>query len=190
MNAKYWENRYKKGGDSGLGSYGLYCDYKSDYINRFLEKHKSIKSIVDFGCGDGNQISFFNLEGIRYLGIDVSNFIVNELNEKYTNDAEKSFITYDEYIIENFDLSISIDVIYHITDDITYYHYMDTLFSSSSKYIIIYSTNNVDSVSENITHIKHREFLNDIPKNFSLISKIEGPSGISTKFFVFEKIKN
>ena len=77
----YWENRYKGGNNSGLGSYGLEADFKSTYINKFINDFK-IKTINDFGCGDSNQISLLN--GFdTYTGFDVSQTVLDLCKVKF-----------------------------------------------------------------------------------------------------------
>ena len=51
---EYWENRYKNNETSGDGSYGKLALFKSSIINNFIKDY-NIKSILDLGCGDGNQ---------------------------------------------------------------------------------------------------------------------------------------
>ena len=72
---KYWNDRYIKGGNSGKGSYNHLAKFKADVINSFI-KHYKIKSIIDYGIGDGNQLKLFNTENLIYTGIDVSRFII------------------------------------------------------------------------------------------------------------------
>jgi hypothetical protein len=52
----YWIARYKRGGDSGRGSYGKLAQFKAGVINKFVEANK-INTIIEFGCGDGNQLT-------------------------------------------------------------------------------------------------------------------------------------
>src|SRR5437660_1578196 len=65
----YWEGRYVEGGDSGHGSYGFLAAEKARFLNAFIEKHH-VASVIEFGCGDGNQLSLARYP--RYLGLDVS----------------------------------------------------------------------------------------------------------------------
>ena len=51
----YWNQRYLKGGNSGNGSYNNNAIFKGEIINKFI-KNKNIKSLIDFGVGDGNQL--------------------------------------------------------------------------------------------------------------------------------------
>ena len=77
---KYWNDRYVTGGNSGSGSYNNLAKFKGDVINNFIEKNQ-IKSIVDYGVGDGNQLKLFNTENLIYTGIDVSKFIISKCKE-------------------------------------------------------------------------------------------------------------
>src|SRR5680860_621290 len=65
----YWEKRYKRGGNSGAGSYGRLAQFKADIINKFV-KDQSIKTVLEMGSGDGNQLELFNLP--HYIGFDIS----------------------------------------------------------------------------------------------------------------------
>ncbi|MEM6772492.1 MAG: hypothetical protein AAF597_18085, partial [Bacteroidota bacterium] len=67
--AAYWEARYRKGGNSGAGSYGELARYKAEVINAFIEEH-GIESVIEFGCGDGHQLGLLKMT--NYLGVDVS----------------------------------------------------------------------------------------------------------------------
>ena len=81
MNTKiYWTNRYKTGGNSGAGSYNDLYILKRDIINDIISK-KDIKSIIDFGCGDGNQIKEINIK--KYIGFDIADSSINICKKKY-----------------------------------------------------------------------------------------------------------
>lgn len=151
----YWENRYQKGGNSGAGSYGDFSIFKSKFINDFVSKN-NIGSVIEFGCGDGNQLSLAKYN--KYIGIDVSNTIVNSCRLKFSQDFSKKFMTYNEYNLESADLSLSLDVIFHLVEQNIFEEYMNRLFASSRRYVIIYSSNTNDSISPKVPHIKHRRF--------------------------------
>ena len=74
---KYWNDRYLKGQNSGEGSYNHLAKFKADIINNFIEENQ-IKSIIDYGVGDGNQLKLINTEQMIYTGIDVSEFIIKK----------------------------------------------------------------------------------------------------------------
>src|SRR6185437_413146 len=65
----YWENRYRKNGNSGNGSYGIKAEYKAAIINRFVAE-QNIVTVIELGCGDGNQLKQLHFKD--YMGFDVS----------------------------------------------------------------------------------------------------------------------
>ena len=65
----YWEEHYQAGGNSGSGSYGRLASFKALIINEFVSENQ-ISSVIEFGCGDGNQLALANYP--EYVGLDVS----------------------------------------------------------------------------------------------------------------------
>jgi hypothetical protein len=187
---KYWEKRYARGGNSGNGSYGLFSVYKSNYINKFVSEH-FISNVIEFGCGDGNQLQEFTFN--NYIGLDVSESAIQICIDKFKMDHSKSFFLYRPFcFLDNRDifkaeLSISLDVIYHLVEDSIYHKYMDHLFKSSSRYVIIYAWDVVGSVKG---HVRHRNFNKYISENFkewemiNYCSGYEKPKG-ACDFFVY-----
>src|SRR5262249_32292052 len=62
-----------------------------------------------------------------------------------------------------FDLALSLDVIYHLIEEAAFEHYMRSLFSMSSRFVIIYSSNT--STAAKPPHVRHREFTLWITRN-------------------------
>ncbi len=197
----YWEQRYLNKGSSGVGSYGKFAEFKAEIINNFLST-KEIHSAVEFGCGDGNQLSLLNYP--NYIGIDVSKKAVEICRERFKNDSTKKFIfsknnldlTSKMDII--CDLSLSLDVIFHLIEDKVFEEYMTRLFSASEKYVIIYSSNE-DDMEKSSEHVKHRKFTNWIEENkkeWALISFIKNEYPYNgyyeetsfSDFFIYEKV--
>ena len=52
---KYWQERYATGGDSGVGSYEKFAEFKAEIVNAFVSTY-GVTSVIEFGCGDGNQL--------------------------------------------------------------------------------------------------------------------------------------
>ncbi len=189
---KYWEERYTKKGNSGSGSYGKLALFKSSILNNFVKKYQ-IHSTVEFGCGDGNQLAM--LESCCYTGYDISHKAIKICKELFQNDNTKNFHHVSEYGGEKYDLSLSLDVIFHLIEDSVYKDYIDTLFSSSNRFVIVYSSNNENMISD-AKHVKHRYFLKDIPKDFFLLKTVKNQYPYNTKkkkttsfsdFYIFEK---
>ena len=84
----YWENRYKAGKTSGGGSYGRLAEFKAAVLNDCVER-QDVKTVVEFGCGDGNQLSLARYP--VYTGYDVSETAVQLCKAKFANDPSKQF---------------------------------------------------------------------------------------------------
>lgn len=163
---QYWEQRYKYGLNSGNGSYGKLAEFKAEIINKFIQEN-SINSIIEFGCGDGNQLKYFHLQDKIYTGFDVSKTIVKNMKKKYLGDKKKTFFHLSEYKKDTYqaDLTLSLDVIYHLIENHTFDNYMKNLFSSSEKFVIIYSSNFDEPDYQEKFHVKNRKFTDWIEKN-------------------------
>jgi hypothetical protein len=150
--AKYWEKRYAGGRNSGSGSYGHLAEFKAEIINGFV-KDNNIQTVIEFGCGDGNQLSLS--EYPNYIGFDVSATAVKMCQNLFKNDKTKGFFILDKYNRHAAELTLSLDVIFHLIEDHVFESYMQRLFEASSKYVIIYSCN-FDDVAD--YHEKPRNF--------------------------------
>lgn len=170
----YWEDRYANNGSSGDGSYGKLAQYKADFINRCISNYE-IENIVELGCGDGNQLGL--LEVKKYLGMDVSPSVINRCRKSYENDDAKSFMFYQPNCFENkgalrFDMSLSLDVIYHLVERDVYKKYLLDLFSLSPL-VLIYST---DFNKNEEAHVCHRRFSEDVRHMFPAYELIDEES--------------
>ncbi|MCR4847947.1 MAG: class I SAM-dependent methyltransferase [Bacteroidales bacterium] len=161
--ANYWENRYLTGGNSGIGSYGRLAQFKAEIINQFV-KDNNIKTVIEWGCGDGNQLGLADYP--QYTGYDVSNEAINICREKFKDDTTKRFIHcggLEYFPKETAELTLSLDVLYHLIEDDIYASYMKRLFATSSKYVCIYSCN--DNVFIPANHVKQRIFTQWVDDN-------------------------
>jgi hypothetical protein len=182
---KYWDDRYKAGGNSGRGSYGVYKTYKSKVINNIIIENE-IQSVTDFGCGDGNQID--DIKPPKYVGLDIAPSSVNLCSKKYSADKTKSFDVYDHTTYDKThpaEMSMSIDVMYHIFEDNIYEKYLSDLFENSSRFVLVYSTNFDEKY--NGVHVKNREFTKDIPEGWVLKEHIKNETDNYADFYLFIK---
>jgi SAM-dependent methyltransferase len=183
----FWENRYRNNGNSGLGSYGDESKFKSSYINDLIKK-ESIKTITDLGCGDGNQISL--LSGFKkYYGYDFSDTALIKA-KNINKGAEYEFINNISDLPIS-DMSMSLDVTYHIIEDNLFDEYLSKLFMLGERYVLIYSMD-VDGpqISE---HIKSRSFTKWVKENdikYTLVDVTQYPKKLKANgvgFYLFEK---
>jgi len=151
----YWETRYASGSNSGVGSYGKFAEFKAEFLNAFVaEQH--IASVIEFGCGDGNQLALARYPD--YLGFDVSATAVAACRARHAGDASRRFQLIDDYAGETAELSLSLDVLYHLVEDEVFERYMARLFDAATRYVIVYSSNSERGVEQASPHVRHREF--------------------------------
>lgn len=188
----YWDRRYRIGGNSGSGSYNQLAEFKAEIINGFV-KEKKINTVLEFGCGDGNQLTY--AEYPVYLGLDVSPKAIKICMDKFAEDTTKSFYLYDSLSFKDnnntfgCDLTMSLDVLYHLIEEEIYNAYLTHLFNASKKYVIIYSSNKETTQT---FHEKDRIFTQWVEANapsFKLIQQIDNrfPDLSKADFYFYEK---
>jgi hypothetical protein len=192
----YWEKRYSAGGNSGVGSYGQFAEFKAEVINNFVAKC-GLRSVIEFGCGDGNQLTLAKYP--TYLGFDVSKTSVLKCQKLFSGNGSKFFRLMADYRGEKADVSLSLDVIYHLVEDDIFENYMMTLFNSSNKYVIIYASDSNNNLEQKDEHVRHRKFTVWIKKNipqWRLIEHIPNKypykgdykKGSFSDFFIYTKV--
>jgi SAM-dependent methyltransferase len=151
----YWDQRYQKGGDSGVGSYGKFADFKAEVLNNFVVQHE-VRSVIEFGCGDGNQLSLAKYP--QYIGFDISATAVGLCKRRFASDKTKVFKNLSEYCGEKANLTLSLDVIFHLVEDELFFEHMKMLFAASERYVAIYSSNSNNNRGMEGTHVRNRKF--------------------------------
>jgi hypothetical protein len=151
----YWSGRYAAGRTSGGGSYGKLAAFKAEVLNAFT-RDKAIASVIEFGCGDGNQLKLADYPS--YLGLDVSEDAVSMCRAAFGHDTTKSFKLLSEYRGEGAELALSLDVIYHLVEDEVFADYMNVLFDAASRFVIVYSSDTDENEPGQAVHVRHREF--------------------------------
>lgn len=197
----YWESRYRDGGTSGSGSFGRLAEFKANVINSFVQNN-NIGSVIEFGCGDGNQLSLASYPS--YIGLDTSHKAIELCKKRFKEDKSKSFFIYDPFcFVDNHklfrsDLALSLDVIYHLVEDEIYEAHMSQLFKAGKSYIIIYSSDHEEKSKS--PHVRHRQFSSWVDlhcKKWSIFEKIAnkfphdsdvGSDTSKANFFIYKKI--
>lgn len=116
-----------------------------------------VDSVIEFGCGDGNQLTLANYPS--YIGYDISQKAVDICKQKFRTDRSKCFKLVQDYNGEKAQLTLSLDVIFHLVEDQVFEQYMMRLFLASTDYVIIYSSNCENNNYDTPPHIRHRYFL-------------------------------
>ena len=192
--ASFWEQRYATGGWSGPGSYGELACGKASFLNSFV-RERGIDSVIEFGCGDGNQLSLASYP--RYIGLDVSRSAIELCIGRFADDNTKSFFLYDGSAfldrdgLLRADLALSLDVVYHLVEDVVFETYMNHLFNGGAQYVIVYATN--DHIRDDAPHVTHRKFSSWVDMHapqFELEGVAKGP-GSGTRaadFYVYRRL--
>lgn len=173
----YWEKRYSTGGNSGAGSYGEHAAYKASVVNRLIEQH-GIHSILELGCGDGNQLGL--LEAERYVGVDISRAAVDRCRNAYAHDHSKQFMIYaprEHLDLGMFDMTLSLEVLMHVIDEADYVATVEKLFAHSSNLVVILAPLFPLLKYERGSHERHRELMPYLRNDdFELVEQIIHPS--------------
>jgi SAM-dependent methyltransferase len=194
--ARYWERNYAEGGTSGAGSYDALALGKAAFLNEFVRIH-SIGSVIDFGCGDGNQLSLANYPA--YIGLDVSRTAIQWCEQRFAADLAKSFFLYDGACFTDragvftADLAISLDVIYHLTEDAVFEAYLTHLFAAAANYVIIYATDGERRGTA--PHVRHRHFTPWVQTHYpewGLLEVTQGPNPGPDRadFFTYQRAQH
>jgi SAM-dependent methyltransferase len=176
----YWEARYAHGKrGSGDGSRGDAAKRKAAFINSLIAE-RNVSSVTDWGCGDGVVARL--IEAPAYVGLDVSPSAI-ALCRVRADAPGRTWLAYDGLTAPELppaDLALSLDVIFHLTDDALYRRHLELLFGSAPL-VCIHSSNREEA--DEVTHMRSREFVPDVPHGWRCIH--EGP-GDAIGFWVFE----
>jgi hypothetical protein len=216
----YWERRYQAGGSSGVGSYGELAGFKAEILNGLIHEN-GIRSVIEFGCGDGAQLAM--LDCPEYLGLDISATVLDRCRERFAGDATKRFCLYTPDFPRDVpaaaasasgmsrngsgpagnapgaaraDLSLSLDVLYHLVEEEVFARHLRDLFDAAERMVVVYSSD-FDRV-EPVPHVRHRKFTawveahipgwtlqRRIPNRYPY--REEDGSGSLADFFVYER---
>ena len=192
--AQYWEQNYARGRTSGSGSYDAPAETKAAFLNAFVCA-REVRSAIEFGCGDGNQLSLADYPS--YIGLDVSRSAIEMCKRRFADDPTKSFFLYDGACFSDrvglftADLAISLDVIYHLTEDAVFDVYMTHLFAAGTRFVIVYATNG--EIPGTAPHVRHRLFTDWVRaygQDWQLTQVTSGPNSGPDRadFFTYERI--
>lgn len=195
QSSSYWETRYESGGNSGDGSYGKLAEFKADVLNALIGEF-NLRSVIELGCGDGNQLTLANYP--QYIGYDVSQTAIDICRDEFHADPTKLFALMADYDGKIADIALSLDVIFHLVENDVYSQYMQTLFSASSRLVVVYASNTDEQDTPKLPHVRHRIFTDWVEEHqpgWSLLRMVENrfpydeSSGVGSpaSFYVYEK---
>ena len=171
------------------------AEFKAEVLNNFVREN-NVQTVIEFGCGDGNQLTLADYP--RYIGFDVSEDALAQCRARFDADATKSFKAMGQYDGERAELTLSLDVVYHLVEDEVYEQYMSRLFDTSDAFVIVYSSNSDANPANQLPHVRHRMFTRwveanrpkwtlrqHLPNRYPLVDDHQTQS--FAEFFVFER---
>ena len=175
---EYWEARYAEGGGSGRGSRGRQANRKAAAINRIIARFK-VQTVVDWGCGDG--VVAARIRAPRYIGLDVSPTAIELCRVAVAAGSVREWHVFDGMEAPPGicgDLALSLDVIFHLTDEALYRRHLELLFASAP--MVCITSSNRDEAG--MAHVLHRQFLGDIPAGWKVVIRprpeVDGDIGL------------
>lgn len=152
-NKSFWNDRYSNEPQlgSGPGSRGYAPWIKNYLIKSIIQNNSDIVSLMDAGCGDLCWLNDDVLEQVEYLGIDISDIIIEKNNKMY---PELTFMNHNFEVAplaNKADIVICFDVLIHQCEYNGFQKVLKNIIDSSSKYALIsYLTPNHASVDKEI----------------------------------------
>jgi len=177
--ANYWERRYSSGGMSNTQDvvdqhvFPTLYKWRSVWL-RHIFKHATAEgrplSVLDLGVGDGRQA--FNIlcggQVESLTGLDVSWFTVHALENRLNSDrplgcADMDVYWYDGFILPQeihgltFDVTLSLQVVFHLLEDALFERYMALLFMLAREVVVVHAPD-IDDALPQIAHMRYRRF--------------------------------
>jgi SAM-dependent methyltransferase len=190
----HWQRHYEHGGDSGPGSYGEYATYKANLINQVV-RERSIRSIIELGCGDGNQLGYLKVD--QYIGLDISKIAIKRCVARYGGDPTRSFIWYNQDYFHDplralsADCAMSLDVIFHLIEDDVFFRYMQTLFNCGRRFVMIYGWDEEEKQRHHVS-VRVRKYSAYIAANIPnfRVALHVAKQGRFSDFYLYERMPN
>jgi hypothetical protein len=151
-----------QGANSGSGSYDNLAKFKAKVLNKFVKENK-IKTVIEFGVGDGNQL--IQARYPKYTGFDVSETAIKMCKELFKGDKTKAFYALDKFKSQKAELTMSLDVLFHLVERKVFEQHIQDLFDASTKFVVIYAADSDDY--QTAVHVKSRKFSDYIKKNMT-----------------------
>ena len=171
--AAYWESRYRANGASGAGSLGGLARFKAGVINRFVADNR-VGSVIDLGCGDGSQLGLLALPA-DYVGVDASPAGLAVCAARCPG---RRFVGVEALAtLPPAELTLSLDVLYHLTEDAVFAATVRALFGLARRFVLIYSSN--ADAGFTAPHVRHRRFTDVVAAtqpDWRLVAHLPNPS--------------
>lgn len=178
--AQYWEKRYADGRDSGEGSRGEIAKVKGGVVNRVINQF-SVQSLLDWGCGDGQVLDHIT-DQVWYTGIDLSPTVLDNTSQRH---SERSFLLdtgtptgVNPLRWLRADMSLSMDVMFHLVHAPDYWRYLANLFNSSQKVVLVWATDSDEGLTAR--HVRRRQWTPDVERLYPEWELVERAAEVDT----------
>jgi hypothetical protein len=170
--AEYWDTRYRGGGTAGAGSTGNLARFKAGVVNGFVAAN-AIHSVIDMGCGDGSQLEWLEPPA-DYIGVDPSPAALALCAARF---PERRFVSPEALPdLPRAELTMSLDVIYHLVEDTVFAAAMRALFDKATRFVVIYASN--QDAAWPSPHVRHRRFTDHVgetQRDWRLLAHLPNP---------------
>ena len=191
--ACFWEQNYSQGQTSGTGPTAALAEGKSRFLNE-LVRQRAVSSVIEFGAGRQPAVAGGLPEPHGPRRVEDRDRALPDAGSPTT--PAKSFFLYegtcftDRAGVFTADLAISLDVVYHLTEDSVFETYLRHLFAAGRRLVVVYSTNMERSGTP--PHVRHRHFTPWVEANcpgWALSGVTRGPNTERARadFFVYER---
>jgi SAM-dependent methyltransferase len=188
---RFWEERYRTGGDSGKGSVGAYRKWKWKTIKKYINPKE--KSVLDVGCGD---LQFMKGQKFKhYVGVDISSSIIEKNRAKRPDWAFlcADVATYGlRFRPQPFDVVFCMDVLFHIMNDERYGILLDNLnrWAGEWLFIVSWAKNPLPYLHDYFQYYRDlKEWLGRLP-DFALVGEHQKKGDEYNTLYVFRRIES
>jgi SAM-dependent methyltransferase len=108
--AIYESNRWGQG--SGEGSYAIHTRGYAAFLQNFLAKY-SIRTVLDFGCGDWQFSQSIDWGDVHYVGVDIVESVIKANQQRFAAANIEFHLRTTDDPLPNADLLITKDVLQH-----------------------------------------------------------------------------
>ena len=118
-NKKYWQRGYM----APNVDHNVFRFYGRILRPQFGLTGENCETLLDFGCGQGAAVDYFNRQGFQSFGVDISTTDLNVARARYPEiqsrfaEVDPQPDTNDEFFDMNYDVIIAVQSLYYYSDE-------------------------------------------------------------------------